>query len=246
MKWCPDVLWYLYDSHIDHTLKNFKQFGGNDACWFGTPITETSCLCNSIFVQLWRLHEWQKPNLLSRSKCQTLPNSYILNRMVNLVSFFIKACFGFTRLKCVSKRLTKCIAVYQKFACLYLCTILSFSLNSEIINVYFTRMYWYNCTASMSQIQTDIDPKHAQLGSCLDSELASPWPQNPVGPKSLPCHVLYGAGHCLGRTQVTSKRPVAHGNIWFRRIWMYRCRLMALSITTSSPLPMVDCTPYHD
>ena len=46
-----------------------------------------------------------------------------------------------------------------------------------------------------------FDPKHAQLLSCLDSELASPWPQHLVGPKRLPCHVLYGAGHCLGCTQ---------------------------------------------
>ena len=46
-----------------------------------------------------------------------------------------------------------------------------------------------------------FDPKHAQLGSCLDSELASPWPQHAIGPKRLPSHVLYGAGLCLGRTQ---------------------------------------------
>ena len=43
-----------------------------------------------------------------------------------------------------------------------------------------------------------FDPKHAQLGSCLDSELASPWPQHPAGPKRLPRHVLYGVRHCLG------------------------------------------------
>ena len=33
-----------------------------------------------------------------------------------------------------------------------------------------------------------FDPKHAQMGSCLDSELASPWPQHPVGPKRLVPH----------------------------------------------------------
>ena len=57
-----------------------------------------------------------------------------------------------------------------------------------------------------------FDPKHTRLGSCLDSELASPWPQHPVDPKRLPCHVLYGAGHCLGRTQSyvqTTQSPMA-------------------------------------
>ena len=31
--------------------------------------------------------------------------------------------------------------------------------------------------------------------------------------------------------------PVAHGNIWFLRIWMYQCQFMAPSTTTSSLLP---------
>ena len=48
-----------------------------------------------------------------------------------------------------------------------------------------------------------FDPKHAQLGSCLDSELASPWPQHPVGPKRLSCHVLYGVENCLDVQKVT-------------------------------------------
>ena len=52
-----------------------------------------------------------------------------------------------------------------------------------------------------------FDLKHAQLDSCLDSELASPWPQHPVGSKRLPCHVLYGAKHCLGRTQCYVQTP---------------------------------------
>ena len=48
-----------------------------------------------------------------------------------------------------------------------------------------------------------FDPKHAQLGSCLDSELTSPWPQHPIGPKRLPCHVLYG------RTQSYVQTPAS-------------------------------------
>ena len=58
----------------------------------------------------------------------------------------------------------------------------------------------------MSRIQT-FDSKHAQLGLCLDSELASPWLEHPVGPKRLPCHVLYEAGHCFGRTQSYVRTP---------------------------------------
>ena len=90
-----------------------------------------------------------------------------------------------------------------------------------------------------------FDPKHAQLGSCLDSELASPWPQHPVGPKRLPCHVLYGARHCLGHTQSYVQTPPSqHGNIWFLRIWMYRCRFMAPSTTNSSLLHLWWIAPH--
>ena len=82
-----------------------------------------------------------------------------------------------------------------------------------------------------------FDPKHAKWGSCLDSELASPWPQHPVGPKRLPCHVPYGRGIVLDVQKVTSKHPVTHGNIWFLRIWMHGCRFMAPSTTTGLLLP---------
>ena len=77
-----------------------------------------------------------------------------------------------------------------------------------------------------------VDPKHAQLGLCLDSEL---------------CHMLCGAGHCLGRSQSyvqTPPSPMAtfdssgsglllpvHGSLHHDRL---------------TPPPMVDCTPYHD
>ena len=44
-------------------------------------------------------------------------------------------------------------------------------------------------------------------------ELASPWPQHPVGPKRLPCHVLNGERHFLGRTQCYAQAP--------RRPWQH-------------------------
>ena len=43
-------------------------------------------------------------------------------------------------------------------------------------------------------------------------------------------------GIVLDVHKVTSKHPVAHGNIWFLRIWMYRCRFMASPTTYSSLL----------
>ena len=89
-------------------------------------------------------------------------------------------------------------------------------------------------------------PKHAKSGSCHDSELASPWPQHPLGPKRLPCHVLYGVGHCYGH-KVTSKHT--------RRPWQH---LISQDLEVPMPVhgsihhdqltppPMLDCTPYHD
>ena len=88
-----------------------------------------------------------------------------------------------------------------------------------------------------------FDPKHAQSGPCLDSKLASPWPQHPNAPKGLPCHVLYGAGHFLGRTQScgqTPPSPIAtfaspgmpvHGSIHHDQL---------------TPPRMTECSPYHE
>ena len=78
---------------------------------------------------------------------------------------------------------------------------------------------WLNCSSQCVCVcvrgghpclgsRLTFDPIHAQLGSCcLDSQLASPWPQHPVGPKRLPCHVLYGAGDRLGCTQSYVQTP---------------------------------------
>ena len=79
--------------------------------------------------------------------------------------------------------------------------------------------------------------KHAQLGSCLDSELASPWPQHPVGPKRLPCHMLCGAGHCLGRTQCYVQTPPSPMANLIPQDLDYCCLSMAPSTMTGSLLP---------
>ena len=54
--------------------------------------------------------------------------------------------------------------------------------------------------SSMSWIKTPFGSKHAQLGSCLDSELTSPWPPHPVVPEKLLYHMLSVPWHCSGHT----------------------------------------------
>ena len=58
-----------------------------------------------------------------------------------------------------------------------------------------------------------FDPTHAQLGSCLDSELASQWPQHPVGPKSCLVTCCMRWDIVLDVHKVTSKHP--------RRPWQH-------------------------
>ena len=93
-----------------------------------------------------------------------------------------------------------------------------------------------------------FDSKHAQLGLCLDSELASPWLEHPVGPKRLPCHVLYEAGHCFGRTQSYVQTPPSPMGTFDSS--GSGCTdagsKLHLPRPAPRPLPMVDCTPYHD
>ena len=89
------------------------------------------------------------------------------------------------------------------------------------------------------------DPKHAQLGSCLDCELASPWPQHPVGPETATVsRAVWGGALSWTYTKLCPNIPVAHGNIWFLRIWIYRCQFMAPSTTTSSLLPSWWIVPH--
>ena len=100
--------------------------------------------------------------------------------------------------------------------------------------------------ACVSHSSGQDEPWHDE-GSCLDSQLASPWPQHPVGPKGLPRHVLYGAEHCLGRTQSYVQTSPSHmatfdssgSGCTDAGSWLHAPRPAHSS-------PMVDCTPYHD
>ena len=55
--------------------------------------------------------------------------------------------------------------------------------------------------------------------------------------KATVSRAVWGGALSWTYTKLRPNTPVAHGNIWFFRIWMYRCRFMAPSTTTSSLLP---------
>ena len=71
--------------------------------------------------------------------------------------------------------------------------------------------------------------------------------------KAAASRALWGRALSWMYTKLCPNTPIAHGNIWFLRIWMHLCRFMAPSTTTSSlpppppppPPPMVDCIAPH-
>ena len=99
--------------------------------------------------------------------------------------------------------------------------------------------------SSLSRIQTDIWSQTCSIGFMAVLRAGQSMTSTSCWSKRLPCHVLYGAGHCLGCTQ-TYVPPVAHVNIWFPRI-----RITDDSSWLHPPRPahssqMVDFTPYRD
>ena len=50
-------------------------------------------------------------------------------------------------------------------------------------------------------------------------------------------HAVWGGALSWTYTKLRPNTPITHGNIWSLRIWIYRCRFMAPSTTTSSLLP---------
>ena len=55
---------------------------------------------------------------------------------------------------------------------------------------------------------------------------------------------VWGGALSWTYTKLRLNTPVAHGNIWFLRIWMYRRRFMTPSTTTSSLLPQWWIVPH--
>ena len=56
--------------------------------------------------------------------------------------------------------------------------------------------------------------------------------------------VVWGEAFSWAYTKLRPNTPVAHGNIWLLRIWMYRYWFMAPPTTTSSLLPPWWIAPY--
>ena len=54
--------------------------------------------------------------------------------------------------------------------------------------------------------------------------------------KAAMSRTLWGGALSWTYTKLCPNTPVAYGKIWFLRIWMYQCRFVAPSITTSSLL----------
>ena len=68
--------------------------------------------------------------------------------------------------------------------------------------------YWKEDNPCLGSRLT-FDHGHFPLDSCLDSQLASPWPQRHVGPEMPPCHMLHVAGHCLAQTLISVQRGLS-------------------------------------
>ena len=88
----------------------------------------------------------------------------------------------------------------------------------------------------MSRIQTDIWSQLAQLGSCLDSELAKSITSTSCWSKrAAVSRAVWGGALSWTYTKLRPNTPLAPGNIWFLRIWMYRCRFFHPPLPALSP-----------
>ena len=90
----------------------------------------------------------------------------------------------------------------------------------------------------MSPIQTDIWSQTCSIGfmsglrAGQSMTSTSHWSK-----KAAVSHAVWGGALSWTYTKLCPNTPITHGNIWFLRIWMYWCRFMAPSTTTSSLLP---------
>ena len=104
-------------------------------------------------------------------------------------------------------------------------------------------------------------PKHAQLGSCLDSELAIPWPQHPVGQNGCRVTCCMGWGIVLEVHKVTSKHPCRPWRLGRTQGYVQTPPSPMATFDSSGsgctdtgswlhpPQPAhssLDCTPHHD
>ena len=99
--------------------------------------------------------------------------------------------------------------------------------------------------SSISRIQRDIWSQTCSIGfmSGLQADQSmtstSCWSK-----KAAVSRVVWGGALSWTYTKLRPNTPIAHGNIWFLRICMYRSRFMAPSTTTSSLLPTRWIAPH--
>ena len=90
--------------------------------------------------------------------------------------------------------------------------------------------------SSVSRIQTDIWSQTCSIGLMSGLRAGQSMTSTSCGSKTAAVSRAVWGG-ALSWAYKTPPSPVARGNIWFLRIWMYRGQFMAPSTTTSSRLP---------
>ena len=101
----------------------------------------------------------------------------------------------------------------------------------------------------MSRIQTDIWTQTCSIGFMSGLRAGQSMTSTSSWSKKLPCHMWWGGALSWTCTQLGPNTPIAHGNIWFPMIWIYRFRFRFMAPIYHdqlNPPPMMDCTPYHD
>ena len=92
--------------------------------------------------------------------------------------------------------------------------------------------------SSMSRIQADIWSQTCSIGFMSGPRAGQSMTSTSCwSKKATVSRAVWGGALSWMYTKLCPNTPVAHGNIWFLSIWMYRCRFMPASTTTSSLLP---------
>ena len=120
----------------------------------------------------------------------------------------------------------------------------SSSVLSLYIDVVLTLSILVEGGSSRSRIQTNIWCQTCSIGFMSGLRIGQSMTSTSCwSKKSAVSCAVWGGALSWTYTKLRPNTTVAHGNIWFLRIWMYRCRFMAPSTTTSSLLPTLSPPP---
>ena len=93
--------------------------------------------------------------------------------------------------------------------------------------------------SSMSRIQTDIWSQTCSIGFMAGLRAGQSLTSTSCwSKKAAMSRAVWGGALAWTYTKLHPSTPITHGNIWFLRTWMYRCRFMTPSTMTSSLLPL--------